>query len=79
MEAFGLRFRQSGLNHRKQKKHTNRSLEEIIKEEKVSVKDEFIKTQGIKDPNARVWKMKINILGPKHKAPGLPCIRHPNS
>ena len=43
------------------------------------MRDEFIKIRRIKDPNAWVWKMKTSILGPRHKAPELTCIRHPDS
>ena len=74
MKAFGLRSRQSGLNHRKQNKTLQirlKDLEEIIKEEEVSMRQEFIK---IKDPNARAWKMKTSSLGPKHETP-KPDIR----
>ena len=35
------------------------------------MRQEFIK---IKDPNARAWKMKTSILGPKHETP-KPDIR----
>ena len=34
-----------------------------MKEEKVSMREEFIKIYRIKDPNAKVWKIRTSILG----------------
>ena len=53
------------------------NLEDIIKEENATIKAEFVKLNKIKDPNAKIWKIRSSILGPKHKAQEPTCINHP--
>ena len=82
MEAFKLRYRQSGLNHRKQKYHKKaqlQDLDKLIKEKRTSMREEFMRLNGIKDPNANIWKMRTSILGDRHKAPDPVCIKHPDT
>ena len=52
-------------------------MEDIIKEEKATLISEFIKLNKIKDPNAKIWKIRSSILGPKHKAQEPTCINPP--
>ena len=42
------------------------------------MRDEFIKLTSIKDPNAKIWNTRTSVLGPRHKAPELTSIRHPD-
>ena len=53
------------------------NLEDIIKEENATLKAEFIKLNKITDPNAKIWKIRSSILGPKHKAQEHTCLNHP--
>ena len=43
-------------------------MEDIIKEENVTLKTEYVALNKIKDPNAKIWKIRSSVLGPKHKA-----------
>ena len=73
MEAFGLRFCQTGLNRRQQKRHRKSRLKGLYE----IMREEFIKIDRIKDPNAKVWKIRTSNLGDKHKAPEPACIQNP--
>ena len=57
MEAFGIRYRQSGMTHGKQinkQKAQLKDLDDIINEVRTSMREEFIKLNGVKDPNANI-------------------------
>ena len=80
IEAFGIRYRPKGISHKKQTKRKQshlQNLEDIIKEENATLKAEYIELNKIKDPNAKIWKIRASVLGPKHKAQEPTCINHP--
>ena len=82
ISVFGIKYRQRGLIQRKNVKKQKaqlKDLDEIIKDEKTSLREEFKKLNGIKDPNAKIWKIRTSVLGPKHKTPEPTCIRHPDT
>ena len=66
IEVLGIKYRQSQMQ----------DLEE--EEKNATLKEEHKKLNNIKDPNAKIWKIRTSILGPKHKAPEPEptCIRH---
>ena len=49
----------------------------IINEENAALKAEYIELNKIKDPNAKIWKIRSSVLGPKHKALEPTCINQP--
>ena len=68
------------VSHKKQTKRKQshlQNLEDIIKEENATLKAEYIELNKIKDPNAKIWKIRSSVLGPKHKAQEPTCINHP--
>ena len=80
IEVFGITFRPKGISQKKQskKKQSNlKNLEDIIKEENATIRAEYVELNKIKDPNAKIWKIRSSILGPKHKAQEPTCINHP--
>ena len=82
IEAFGIKYRPKGISHKihgKRKKSQLQDLEDIIKEENDTLKAEYRKLIKIKDPTAKIWKIRTGVLGPKHKAPEPTCISHPTT
>ena len=82
IEAFGIRYRPKGISHKKQGKRKQshlQDLEDIIKEENDTLKAEYQKLNKVKDPSAKIWKIRTRLLGPKHKAPETTCISHPDT
>ena len=80
IEAFGIRFRPKGISHKKQTKRKQshlQNLEDIIKEENATLKAEYIELTKIKDPTAKIWKIRTSVLGPKNKNQEPTCINHP--
>ena len=65
--------------HTKNRPNANnlQDLEDIIKEENATLKAEYVALTKIKDPNAKIWKIRSSVLGPKHKAQEPTCINHP--
>ena len=79
IEAFGIRYRPKRISHKKQgkrKKSQLQDIEDIIKEENDTLKAEYQKLDKVKDPTAKIWKIRTSILGPKHKVPEPTCISH---
>ena len=64
------------MTHRKhfKKKSLIKDLDKIIKQEKTSLREEFTKLNGIKDPNAKIWKISSSVRGPKHKTSEPTCV-----
>ena len=54
-------------------------MEDIIKEENATLRAEYVALNKIKDPNAKIWKIRASIVGPKNKAQEPICINHPNT
>ena len=54
-------------------------MEDIIKEENATLRAEYVALNKIKDPNAKIWKIRASIIGPKNKAQEPTCINHPNT
>ena len=82
IEAFGNKYRSKGISHKKlgkRKKSQMQDLEDIIKEESDTLKEEYKKLSQIKDPTAKIWKIRTGVLGSKHKAPEPTCISHPTT
>ena len=68
------------IRNKGRKKQSNlQNLEDIIKEENAIIKAEYVELDKIKDPNAKIWKIRSSILGPKHKAQEPTCINHPTT
>ena len=63
--------------HEKRKQSNLQNLEDINKEENAIIRAEYVELNKIKDPNAKIWKIRSSILGPKHKAQEPTCINHP--
>ena len=40
---------------------------------------EYIELNKLPDANAKIWKLRRSILGPKHKPQVPTCINHPNT
>ena len=75
IKAFGIRFRPKGIFHKnigERKKSNLQNLEDIIKEENATIRAEYVALNKIKDPNAKIWKIRSSILGPNIK----PRIQH---
>ena len=53
-----------------------KDLEEIIKEENSTLKEEYKKLNKVEDPNAKIWKIRTSVLRSNDKAPEPTCIRH---
>ena len=49
----------------------------LYRRNKTPMRDEFSKLNRIKDPNAKILKIRTSVLGPK--APEPTCIRHPDT
>ena len=63
VEAFGIKYRQRGMTHKKQVKGRQSQLkdfDEIVKEENSTLRDEYKKISNIKDANAKIWKTNSN-------------------
>ena len=64
-------------NKTKRKQSHLQDLEDIIKEKNDTLKAEYVALNKVKDPNAKIWKIRTSVLGPKHKAQEPTCINHP--
>ena len=82
IKAFGFRFKPKGTSHKKFKKRKQshvKNLEEIVKEDNDNLRAEYIALNKVTDPNAKIWKLRSSILGPKNKPQVPTCINHPNT
>ena len=63
----------------KRRKSQKQDFEDIIEEKNDTLKEEYKKLSKIKDPIAKIWKIRKGVLGSKHKAPEPTCISHPTT
>ena len=80
--AFGISYKPKGISHKKFKQRRKcqvKSLEEIVKADNDKLRAEYVELNKLPDANAKIWKLRRSILGPKHKPQVPTCINHPNT